>query len=162
MTVYRGQVKGFTIIVQQGMYLLGDTMKIQDLLLLKWCWMHHKEHSEISCIPCQNEITKLISLVPYKEDDHTINVEEVQSPSCEGLEPQTMDPISKTTLPKEYNQEILRLSNNRRKIFLLFLTLLKCSCNQKLNNLNCSKTLSLRNNNHLRKLIWSLTLRWKI
>lgn len=48
-----------------------------------------------------------MSLAPYKEYDHTINMEEVQSLSCEGLEPQTMDPISKTTLPKEYYQEIL-------------------------------------------------------
>lgn len=38
---------------------------------------------------------------------YTINMEEVQSLSCEGLEPQTIDPISKSSLPKEYNQEIL-------------------------------------------------------
>lgn len=50
---------------------------------------------------------KLMSPVPYKEDDHTINMEEVQGLSCEGLEAQTIYSISKTTQPKEYNQEIL-------------------------------------------------------
>lgn len=61
-----------------------------------------------------------MSLVSHKEDNHTINMEEVQSLSCEGLEPQTIDSISKTTQPKEYNQEILAVEIvKNEKIFLL-------------------------------------------
>lgn len=75
MTAYRGWVKGFATIVKQGICLLGDTMKIQDFLLPKWCRIHHVEHLEMSCIPCQNEITKLMSLVPCEDVDHILNME---------------------------------------------------------------------------------------
>lgn len=60
---YHNQVertKMFVTKLRQGMMLLGDELKLEELLLPQWCWVHYQEHSKIVCITGRNEATKLM------------------------------------------------------------------------------------------------------
>lgn len=93
---HMGGIKDFIAGMKQGMFLLGDDIRVQDLLLPQWCRIHHQEHSEISylpCqnkatklmipVPCQNKVTKLMIPVPCEDNNCDTTVEEIEKPNYE-------------------------------------------------------------------------------
>lgn len=94
---HMGRVKDFIARMKQGMCLLGDDIKMQDLLLPQWCRIHHQEHSKISYIRCQNEVMKLMSPVPCEDVDYVINMEQIEVPNHERVIPQKMEVVVETS-----------------------------------------------------------------
>lgn len=82
-------------------------MKVQYLLLLQWCRIHHEERSEIYCIPCQNEVTKLMSPIPCEDTDYDIAVEAIKRLNHEKLILQRDKITIEEPQPEQCKKEVL-------------------------------------------------------